>query len=199
MKYVKMLGLLAIAAAALMAFAGSASATTLTSPTGTTYTGKITAESHNGPTTLHGSFVSVSCQKSHVEGQVEKHGPGVTVSGKIATLSFAECSDEVTVLKPGSLEIHAVNCNSKTKYCTGTLTSTGAEIKIHTSVGECIFTTSGTHLGTVTGTDHTGHHATLDIDSAAIPRTGGSFFCGASGEWTGSYTVTTPTNLWINA
>lgn len=195
MKLVKMLGLLAVAAAAMMALAATASATTLTSPTGTTYTGNITAESE-GVTTLHGSFVSVSCNKSHVAGKVEKHGAGVTAGGKISSLSFTECNYPVTVLKAGSLEVHPIGTGT---YRTGTLTSTGAEIKIHTSVGECIFTTSATDIGTLTGTNHTGKHATLDIASSNIPRTGGSFFCGASGVWTGNYTVTVPSTLWIDA
>lgn len=197
MKFVKMLGLLAVVAAAFMAMTATASATTLTSPTGTTYTGTITAESE-GTTTLHGAFVSVSCTTSHVEGKVEQHGVGKTVAGKIVTLSFGGCNYPVSVLKTGSLEVHAVNCKT---YCTGTLTGTGSEIKIVTSVGECIFTTSGTHLGTLTGTDDTKGHATLDINSSSIPRTGGSggFFCGSSGTWTGNYTVTTPKELWIDA
>ena len=80
MKYAKMLGLLAVAAAALMAFAGVASATTLTSPSGTTYTSTIKATSE-GTTTLHNSSlgIAVSCEESTVEGKVEKHGSGVTV------------------------------------------------------------------------------------------------------------------------
>ncbi|HXR60656.1 MAG TPA: hypothetical protein VN732_04955 [Solirubrobacterales bacterium] len=195
MKHLKMLGLLAVAVTALLAFAGTASATTLTSPTGTTYTGTITAESI-GSTTLHGSFTDVSCTASHVEGKVETHGVGKTVGGKIGKLSFTGCNFPTTVLKAGSLELHAVNCKT---YCTGTLTSSGAEIKIQTSVGECIFTTASTHLGTFTGTDHTGGHPILHIDSANIPRTGGSFLCGSSGVWTGTYTVKTPSTGWLDA
>lgn len=197
MKLVKMIGLLAIAAAAMTAFAATASATTLTSPTGTVYTGAIKAESSNS--SLHGSFITVSCSSSKVEGSVEQHGAAKTVAGKISALSFSGCNYTVTVLNKGSLELHAVSCDKKTNYCTGTLTSTGAEILIHTSVGECVFTTTNTHIGTVTGTDDTKGHAVLDIDSAGIPRTGGSFFCGSSGEWTGSYTVTSPSSLWIDA
>lgn len=198
MKFVRMLGLLAVAAAALMAFAGSASATTVTSPTGTAYTGTITAESQ-GATELHGAFTSVSCEASHVAGSIESQGSGKTASGKLSALSFSGCSDPVSVKLKGSLELHAVNCSKQTGYCTGTLTSSGAEIAIDTSVGECVFTTSNTHLGTVTGTDDTGHSPIFHIDSASIPRTAGSFFCGSSGEWTGSYKVVTPTTMWIDA
>jgi hypothetical protein len=184
MKYIKMLGLLAVAAAALMAFAGTASAVQLTSPAGTTYTGKIKASSTDS--VLHGSFTSVSCAEAGVEGEVESHG-GSTVSGPIKTLSFGDCTGgEVTTVKnAGTLSI-----NSK-----GEVFSTGAEVKVHTSVGECIFTTSGTKVGTFTSSPTSTSHATMSMSSASIPRTGGSFFCGSSGVWTGSYTVTSPVPL----
>jgi hypothetical protein len=187
MKYVKMLGLLAVAAAALMAFAGVASATTLTSPTGTTYTGEIKAEA--GTTELHCPFTTVSCTKSTVAGKVENSGAGVTAGGKISSLTFTGCNFPVTVLKPGSLEIH------HTSGYNGTLTSTGAEITIETSIASCLYKTSATDVGSLTG----GSPAKLAINSAAIPRTGHSFFCGSSGQWTGSYEVTSPTSLYVDA
>jgi hypothetical protein len=182
MKYVKMLGLLAVAAAAMMAFAGVASATTITSPAGTLYTGNIAAEA--GTTELHGPFTTVKCTSSKVAGKVESHGANVTAGGKISSLSFSGCNYPVKVLKTGSLEIHS----------NGTLTSSGAEITIETSIANCLFTTSSTDIGTLTS----GTPAKLDIDSAGIPRTGHSFFCGSSGEWTGSYTVTTPGTLIVD-
>ena len=187
MKYVKMLGLLAVAAAAMMAFAGVASATTLTSPSGTTYTGNIAASA--GLTELHGEAFSVACNKSAVSGKVEKHGAGVTAGGNIGSLTFSECSFPVTVLKAGSLEVHATSGGN------GTLTSSGAEITIHGPFGiNCLYKTSGTDVGNLTG----GSNAKLDIDSSLIPRTGDSAFCGAAGEWTGSYNVTTPNPLIVD-
>lgn len=221
MKYVKMLGLLAVAVAALSAFAASASATQLTSPTGTTYTGTITAV-NEGNVSLDGSFVTVTCEVSHVEGKVEQHGAGVTVKGKIAKLTFsnkggAACNFPVTVVENGSLEIHAVSektnaegkkeivaCNTAGQVeCTGTLTSSGAKVSIATSVGTCVFTTNATDIGTVTPTNDTGATATLDIGgpegkTGRIPRTEGNFLCGSQGQWTGSYSVTTPDSLWID-
>jgi hypothetical protein len=186
MKYVKMLGLLAVAAAALMAFTGVASATTLTSPSGTTYTSTIAATA--GATSLHGPFTTVTCQKSTVEGQVESHGAGVTAGGSISTLDFSECNFPVKVLKNGSLEVHATSGGN------GTLTTSGAEITIETSIANCLFTTKSTDVGTLTG----GTTAVLDINSAGIPRTGHSIFCGSSGTWTGSYTVNTPDTLLVD-
>jgi hypothetical protein len=191
MNYLRALRLLVLAAAAVMSFAGIASANAVTSPAGTAYTSTIKAESE-GATVLHGSFVSVSCNKSSVEGKVETHS-GTTAGGKISSLLFSECNYPVKVLKPGSLEVHA------TEEGRGTLTSTGAEITIETSVGLCVFTTNATDIGTLTGTTVTGGNATLDIASSLIPRTGGSAFCGASGKWTGSYKVTTPSTLYVGS
>ncbi|HEX5990298.1 MAG TPA: hypothetical protein VFY75_08815 [Solirubrobacterales bacterium] len=189
MKYVKMLGLLAVAAAALMAFAGTASATQLTSPAGTNYTGEIKASA--GLTELHGEAFSVNCKTSQVAGTVSQHGSGVTVKGSIATLDFSECSFPVTVLANGSLEAHKPSGSSN-----GTLTSSEAKITIHGPFGiNCLYETNGTDVGTLTP----GTTAKLDIDSSLIPRTGDSAFCGAAGEWTGSYTVNTPDTLLIDA
>jgi hypothetical protein len=193
MKYAKMLGLLAVAAAALMAFAGTASATQLTAPSGTVYTGTIKAASE-GTTSLHGPFTTVSCTASTVEGSVAKHGAGVTVSGSISKLTFTGCNFPVTVLKAGSLEVHNIAGTND-----GTLTSSGAEITITTSIAACLFTTSNTDIGRLTKAPSNTGHATLDINSAGIPRTGHSVFCGSSGTWTGSYKVETPTGLLVDA
>lgn len=182
MKYAKMLGLL-VAAATLMGFAGTASAAIFTSPAGTIYTGTVGAYSFN--TQFHGSFISVSCGDSELEFKVETHGASVTAGGKLSTLYFAECNYPVTVKKAGSLEYHPTGSGN------ATVTSSGAEIAIHTSVGECILTTSKTDIGTHTA----GSPAKLDIASAAIPRTGGSFFCGSTSTWTASYTVLPPSFL----
>jgi hypothetical protein len=204
MKYAKILGLLAVAATALMAFAATASATTYTSPTGTSYTSTVKAVA--GATSLDGAFVTVTCNKSTVEGKIESHGSGVTAKGSISTLDFTECNFPVKVLKNGSLETHAVLIDAEKKHvtcttgidtCIGTTTSTGAEVSIETSLGTCVFSTSSTSIGTLTTTAQTGGKAKLDI-AGTIPRTGGSFLCGSTGTWTGSYTVETPSTLWLD-
>ncbi|HEX5989949.1 MAG TPA: hypothetical protein VFY75_07045 [Solirubrobacterales bacterium] len=194
MKYVKILGLLAVAASALMAFAATASATTITSPTGTSYTGTIHASSE-GTTTLHGEALSVSCKKSTVTGTLSTHGSSVTASGPISTLDFSECGDDVvTVKQNGSLEAHGTATGA-------TLTSTGAIITIHTHLFgiNCTYETKNTDIGNLTDSHSaatTG--ATLDIDSSLIPRVGDSVFCGEFGEWTGSYLVSTPSHLYVD-
>jgi hypothetical protein len=192
MKYVKMLGLLAVAASAMMAFAGTASATVVKS-NGATYTGTIHATA--GETTLHGALGTVTCLQSTVHGTLNEHtGTGATTArGPISSLTFSECgTDHVTVKQAGTLEVHKTNTTGN-----GILTSTGAEVEITTTSPKphltCIFTTNNTQIGEVVG----GTTAKLNI-AATIPRTGGSFFCGGSGQWTGSYTITTPHNLTVH-
>ena len=143
---------------------------------------------------LHTVFTTITCQSSTVKGTVSQHGAAVTVRGTVSTLTFTDCGgDEVKVLKAGSLEAHGSATTGN-----GTITSIGAEVTVHTAIGiDCIFSTSNTDLGTLTGSNVTKSNATLDI-SASIPQTGHSPFCGSKGEWTGSYKVTGPTSLEVH-
>lgn len=192
MKYVKMIGLLAVAAAALMAFAGPASAK-LTSPSGTTYGGTIHATA--GTTSLDGS-IDVTCTSSTVTGTVSSG----STSGPVSSLSFSGCGkDTVTVLGSPS------HGNAGTLAISGgSVFSSEAEVtvQLHRSVlgfpitTHCVYVTNNTNVGTFTG----GSPAKLDIDSAQIPvdeeQSDGA--CGDTAEWTGSYTVNTPNPLFAD-
>src|SRR6476660_7406358 len=87
MRYVKILGLLALAAAALMAFAVSASATTDTTPTGTVIPSAtdIHAVNENGHVKLANPIANIECA-STVEGNITAQGAGVPAEGGISTL-----------------------------------------------------------------------------------------------------------------
>jgi hypothetical protein len=157
---------------------------------GVPYTGAIEAEAE-GSTTLHG-IVDVTCAKSTVGGTVVSHGAEVTAKASLSSLTLTECgSNDVTVSSVGSLEIHELSGGN------GTVTSSGAQISVQvTAFGiTCVYSTSNTDIGTLTATETPEGNATLDIESASIPRTGGSIFCGSSAEWTGSYAVSTPYGL----
>ncbi len=195
MRYVKIFGLLAVAAAALMAFAGSASATTLTSPLGTTYTGEIHADNENGHVKLENPIAKIECA-STVSGHIERHGTGVTVGGKITTLDFTGCTNSwhVTSIANGELELHYVSAG------VGTLTSTGAKVDTTRLGVTCVYQTNETHIGTATDSSITKGTATLHV-SAEIPinSTESSGLCGSGkAKWEGAYTVTTPMELWID-
>jgi|SRR6476469_2097343 len=188
MKYVKMLALLAVAAAALMAFAGTASATVITS-NGSAYTGTIEA-SAEGHAVLDNPIAKIECA-STVAGSIESHGTGVTAKGPISALSFTGCTDSwhVTVVSSGSLEGHYLEGTNVT------LTSSGATVEATRFGISCRYATSSTHVGTITGSKNTGGTATFHIN-ASIPFHSGSIFCGSGATaWTGSYSVTSPMNL----
>jgi hypothetical protein len=192
MKTLSMLALACSAAAVLAIFAAPASATQLTSPQGTVYTGTVQATSTN--IKWDGAFTTIECGHSEWHGSVESHGAAVTTKFNLSKLTFTGCNFVYTVKKAGSLEIHTDN--SAVNDGNGTLTWTGAEISAATSVGTCIFTTSATDIGTITGSDSV--NAVLDINSAKIPRTGGNFLCGSSATLTGNYTITTPSTLTVD-
>lgn len=197
MRFVKMLGLLAVVAAAAMAFAATASATVLTSSAGGAKVekGATIHATSEGTTTLDGP-AAISCAQSTVKGKVANEGgTNITVSGGIEELTFEGCNQHVTVKTKGELLIH-----TKTEAADGNgiLTSNGAEVQVVlTGLGiECIYSTTNTPIGTLTGSAKLkGSTATLDIESSPIPRTGGSIFCGGSAKWTGSYSVSTPDYL----
>jgi hypothetical protein len=198
MKYVKVLGLLAVAAAAMMAFAATASATTLTSPTGTVYTGAIHATSE-GHAILQNPIAKIECA-STVEGSIEQHGAGKTVKGNISNLSFTGCTNDwhVTVVTAGSLELHYKAAGE------GTVTSSGATVEATRFGVNCRYKTENTDVGTFTDSHKTAHEpgkdttATMDIHGL-IPFHSGSFLCGSGATtWEGSYIVNTPDRLYID-
>jgi hypothetical protein len=190
MKYMKMLGLLAVAAAALMAFAGTASATVTYN--GAAYGGEIVATSSN--TTLHGS-VTIECKKSEVKGSITA---GAT-SGTITTLTFGECGPDTVTVVDSKEKATAHGGTLSVSNIAGTteadVRSTGARVTVvvHRTVlgfpvtSHCIYATNNTDIGNLTQ-----HTDVLDIGSSPIPRITTDGSCGETSVWTGSYTITKP-------
>src|SRR6188768_2232 len=105
MKHVKMLGLLVMAAASLMAFAGSASAvSTLTSPLGTHYTGEIHATLEPGTSVLVKAGIEVTCTESTLKGTVTTNN-AEHAAGPLSVLTFDKCNKHFTTILPGSFTI----------------------------------------------------------------------------------------------
>jgi hypothetical protein len=203
MKYVKMLGLAAVAAAALMAFVGSSSASAAvlcTTPAGTTCP---TGWAEPGGTTLHAvnvgvvklttSFKNIECTESTVHGTTTNEGgPNEPVVGHIETLTFGGCNCTVTVINKGSLEVEWSSGNN------GTVKSKGAEVTASCSTifgnVHCIYETgAGTSLGTATG----GEELQMDISENNIPRQATSALCAEKANWDATYKVTSPKPLYI--
>jgi hypothetical protein len=204
MKYLKMLGLAAIAAMALTAIigAGTASATELY-----TYTSSGPAETvavnteivsslKSGTSALlkdTGGSTNDTCTGSEVKGKIENTGgktsEGKHPSGKISALTFTGCTHTTDVLAKGSLEIKNIAGTTN-----GTVISKEAQVTVQSTVFgiSCTANTgTGTTIGTLTGVKSSTEHATMDING--VINMGA--FCGDS-TWTGTYIVTSPTGIY---
>ena len=191
MKYLKMLGLAAVAAMALMAFAGPASATQLTAPAGTVVkTGTVihaTLKSKNSALLSDTSgFIQNTCTISTVSGKTSNES-GATITGNIEALTFESCTRPTKTLKLGTLHI-ATN---------GTVTGSGSEVETEVAGGGiCVYGTgTGTHLGTLTNAASATSHASLVINAVLPLKETISGFCTSDARWKAEYTVTSPTGL----
>lgn len=178
MKYLKMLGPLVVAAAALMAFAGPASAT-ITAPSGTAYSGKIHMSTTTGVWFHTGG--QVTCGQSTLVGSVTKGETTVPIE----QLTFSECgSTTFAVLKNGHMSIASDGTVSmdETEY-------TKLVHNIFIGTKHCILRMENTEIGKLTeGVDP----AKLDTDTAMVPYVPTDETC-SEAELTGEYTVNQPT------
>src|SRR6188472_738319 len=160
MKYVKILGLLVVAAAALMSLAASAGATTLTSPTGTPYTGELVATSEGHVVLKNtGAGITIECS-SQAKGNIESHGTGLTASGKLTSLLWGEkegvyegkCTNgwHVTTVALGELEVHWSAEHE------GTVTAKNATVSATKFGLVCNYAGNNLHIGTLTDSHATG-------------------------------------------
>ena len=189
MRYLKVLGLAAVAAAALMAFVGAGTASAETTAC------KVTEEpcsvgnqvtsivAHLAPGTTavltpSGFFASdVTCTESTMSGEVKTattpKGPG--------SLSFVGCSDPVKVINSPEIIAHHDGGHN------GTLTAKSFEVEVEQSGLTCIFGTEANEGITLTGSS-----TTPIVDATAtIPSTSG-FPCPSSSVWHAKYHVTSP-------
>jgi hypothetical protein len=194
MKHLKMFGITAFAAMALMAVigAGTASATTL-------YVGGVAQnKSVSGVATLTSGSTAVlkdesgtttdTCNTAQVSGSTVSPFSGTTVGGPVSSLSISGCTHTTKVLKNGSSKIDA----------SGNVTSAEAEVTVVSTVfgiSAVCKTGTGTKAGTFSGTNDTTKHATVVVDVT------GTLDCGLLGKSsvTANVTVTSPTGLNVGA
>jgi hypothetical protein len=191
MKYVKMLGLAAVATMAFMAFAAStASATVLCTNTGctTVYPAKTTIEATSSHTRLVAAFGTVTCTTNEIEALTKNEGnKGEAVEGIVTNLNFGNCNGTVIDLAGGALAVHYKNAHE------ATLTSAGAQVTTSLFGVHCVWGTgSGTTLGTVKG----GETPTIAV-RAVVEKLEGSPFCGSTATWEGTYTIHKPHALFF--
>jgi len=202
MKYLKMLGLAAVAAMALTAFfgAGSASAQTLYTyktpnanipiPVGT----ELISTLESGKSALlkdTGGLANDTCTGSEVKGAISTNNT-TDAGGSISALTFTGCTHTTHVLAKGELEIKNIAGTTN-----GTVISKGARVTIKSTVFgiSCVANTgAGTTIGTLTGAKSETDRATMDINGVITLENG----CGDS-TWTGSYEVTSPLGLTVDS
>ena len=186
MKHLKIVGLFVMAAASLMAIAGSASAAgTFTSPTGTAYKGAFGA-SLEGSTLLKAGFAEITCTTGTLAVTIERNNEE-HVSGPFTSVSFSTCTSP-----QGTPTVTTLSS-------TGTLTiRKGTHAIIGTS---CVYgMASGTSLGTAnntTGGAGGADRVTLAI-SANLTKVSGGFLCASPAAWTASYVVTAPSPSFVD-
>jgi len=195
MNYLKMLGMAAVAAMALMAVVGAGTASATTLEVGTVAQNAsvvIEATVKSGTSSIlkdEAGTTTDTCTTSVVKGKTENIFTGAaTVGGKLSSLTFSNCTHTTTVIAPGSLTV------AWTSGTNGTVKSSAAEVTVvSTFFGASAIckTGGGTEIGTLTGIANTKEHATIDIN--------GTINCGILGNatWTGTYTVTNPTGLGV--
>ena len=202
MKYMKMLGLAAVAAMALMAFvgAGTASASGVYGSGGKLGVGATLDFSLKSGTSA--SLVNTAgesldtCTSSTVKGKLTVAGDEKTnATGNIETLSWGSCTFPTTTVTLGKLSVDHIAATTN-----GTVTS-DAEIGVTINTvffGSCVYgVASGTALGTVTG--NAAGAATYDANAVAKKLSGSAFACPETSKWTGTYTSTEQTKLYVEA
>src|SRR5690242_3274913 len=104
MKHARILGLLALAATALLMLTASASATTITN--GSTEAAGTLSATNESNISLESKGLKMTCQHSGLEGTIVEQGMGKTAVATLGVLTFSECDQHIKVAIKGKLEIH---------------------------------------------------------------------------------------------
>lgn len=208
MKYLKMIGLAAVAAMALMAFAGAGTASaagvlcsTATNPCTSKWAAKTAMEftlktgTSAKLTTTEGTVLD-TCTGSSVSGTLTENPNSTTknATGTVATagLTWSGCSVTTSTLEGGTLEVEAGASGA------GTVKAKGFKVTTNTGLfGSCVFTAgTGTTLGTLS--EGTAGSSTLVVNANVTRESG---LCPNSAKWVAEYTLTKPTGttLYVSA
>lgn len=209
MKYLKMMGLAAVAAMALTAFAGagSASATALcsaneeecASPFGSGTA--IEASLKTGTkAVLKTDLATVECNKSTTTGKTTS-GAGASVTGVVESLSFTECKTTggtnctaTAVSLPYSGSITATGGgNGSLAVTKGSGGGNPGATVTCLGVIECTFRTSSAALSVTGGSPAVAKAAGIELAERA-----GLLCPSKEAKWTAEYSVSKPNPLWIS-
>lgn len=214
MKYLKMLGPAAVAAAALMAFVGAGSASAATStlcsaaespcaaanawPANNTGTGTVLDFSLDPGTSAElketGGASLDTCTEATVKGKLEEDSrTGKLAGGKNASITWGHCTFPTTTTVLGGLKIEGGASGNGT-----IIAKEEIKVTINTVLfGSCVYgVTPGTLLGTLTE----GKPATIDASAVAqkLAPVGGP--CPETAIWSAKYIQTEPkeTTLYVS-
>jgi hypothetical protein len=206
MKYLKMLGLAAVAALALMAVmgAGTASAKVCSNSGagascgtghGNEYTGAVTATTTEAK--LTSGFINVTCH-SHASGSITNSATG---TGSISELSFTGCVDNFgrtcTAATTGR-PYHASVVVSTKPNGTMTVSNVAGEFTCKNPFNTAENVTCKYATPTATTTVTGGAPAKITATGVKLSRqTGSHALCSSEASWHGTYTVSTPASLFI--
>jgi hypothetical protein len=213
MKHLKTIGVVVVAALALLSVgSGSASATVLCkqqiTPCGAqAYANgtEVTAFLKTGTKAVFKTVIwqTVECKTGAMRGKVTSAGgAAATVIVSLESMEFEECTcasgtrtAAITVKTLGTLEIHSI-----TGSWNGTITGSGQNLTFGCEfLTPCQFgTTAGAKdLGTLFG----GSPGSLTLAGSVlrIAGDGTAATCGETMEWTGQFDVTKPNAFWVTA
>jgi len=206
MRYLKMFGLAAIAAGALMAFigAGSASATVLCSttadpcpagqkwPVNTTLDWSLVPGTTAVQTDTEGETLD-TCTGSTIKWVITNAGSATeTVTGTDEETTFSGCTFPTKTLKLGKFEIHKIAGTSNGTVTVDEITETTTN---NIFFGSCIYgATKGTSIGDITE----GKPPVLHINAVTHKLSGSAIVCPETDKWTATYTLTSPANTTLS-
>jgi hypothetical protein len=198
MKLVKMLGLAAVAAAALMAFigAGTASAagtvcSTATNPctsrwaTPTAMEFSLKSGTSARLTTTAGETLD-TCTSSTVSGKLETNtGGATTATGTNTSITWGSCTVTTDTILPGKLTVSSAGGGAGSVAADATI-----EVTINIFGTTCNYgVNSGTSLGTIS--EGTGSGAVFTANAVA-KKLNGNFLCPETTKWAAEYVLTKP-------
>ena len=204
MKYLKMLGLAAVAAMALTAFIGASSAsatvlcTTTTTPCGTGWhVDSIVASVASGQSvTLKNTSGTIEATCTVASSTTTKTATGSATTTPAGTVSVANltwgpvgsgCTNTTDTVAGGTLEVHWTSGDN------GTVTGSGFEVTVVLAGVSCTLGLEGTKsIGDITG----GHPAIMHVGVGVVKKSG-SFLCPSTGTWEGTYTITNHTKVYV--
>jgi hypothetical protein len=202
MKYLKILGLAAVAAMVLMTFAGTASATVLCKESITTGcaaagkahpVGAVITRSLEGSSILSSNGTTLNtCTGGQFTSQIASAGSTTTtVGGPNTTIDYENCASTSHTERAGSFEIHHIAGTDN-----GTMKESGAVIGSTVFGTNCLYE-SGTNkdLGELKG----GTSPTISINVTLNEAEPKKFICPDTRTWTATLRITAPTPLYIAA